>query len=65
MENPVNWIKLAQRFPVRLKITDIDGRYPLRVGGSVSVTVFNDGGWVLDSLAKLWLRIGSYVDYLY
>jgi len=65
VENPVNWFKLVQRFPVRLKITDIDGQYPLRVGGSVSVTVFNDGGWVLDSLAKLWLRIGSYVDYLY
>jgi len=65
VENPTTWIKLAQRFPVRLKIDEDESDYKLRVGGSATVTVFNSGGILLNGLAKLWLRIGSYVDYLY
>lgn len=66
VENPENWFNLSQRFPVRLKITNLDEeKYQLRVGGTVSVAVFTDGGFVLNSLASLWLHIGSIVDYVY
>ena len=35
-----NWVKVTQRFPVRLRIsTDADGLPPLRVGASSSVTI--------------------------
>lgn len=34
-----NWVKVAQRFPVRVRIIDNDPHYPLRVGASASVTV--------------------------
>lgn len=34
-----NWIKVTQRFPVKIRIENIDPRYPLRVGASASVTV--------------------------
>jgi multidrug resistance efflux pump len=66
VKNPGNWVRLAQRFPVRLILTNIDSQYPLRIGGTVSVAVFTtERGVILNNLARLWLRIGSYVNYLY
>ncbi len=66
VEDPENWVKLAQRFPVRLRITNIDhNKYKLRIGGSVSVAVFTGESIILNPLARLWLRIGSVVDFLY
>lgn len=61
-----NWVQLAQRFPVRLKISNIDhNKYKLRIGASVSVAVFTGENVILNPLAKLWLRIGSLVDFVY
>jgi len=65
VQNPQNWVKLSQRFPVRLKLTDLDSEYLLRIGGSASVTVDAGGGFILTGLARLWLRIGSHANYIY
>lgn len=66
VENPETWFSLSQRFPVRLKLTNLDEeKYPLRVGATVSIAVFTDRGIILNSLARLWLRIGSIVNYVY
>ena len=66
VENPENWISLSQRFPVRLRITDLNQeQYQLRIGGSVSVAVYTGRNFILNPLAGLWLRIGSLVDYFY
>jgi hypothetical protein len=51
---------------VRLKIPNIDhDKYKLRIGASVSVAVFTGENFILNPLAKLWLRIGSLVDFVY
>ncbi len=34
-----NWVKVTQRFPVRVDIVDPDPNYPLRVGASSTVTI--------------------------
>ena len=34
-----NWVKVIQRFPVRVDIQNPDPRYPLRIGASSTVTV--------------------------
>jgi membrane fusion protein (multidrug efflux system) len=34
-----NWVKVVQRIPIRVRIEDMDGRPPLRVGMSVTVDV--------------------------
>lgn len=34
-----NWVKVAQRIPVRVRITDPTQQFPLRIGTSASVTV--------------------------
>lgn len=34
-----NWVKVTQRFPVRVNISDLNSNYPLRVGASATVTI--------------------------
>jgi len=34
-----NWVKVTQRFPVKIMITNLSKNFPLRVGASASVTV--------------------------
>ena len=34
-----NWVKVVQRIPMRVRIENIDGKPPLRVGMSVTVDV--------------------------
>lgn len=34
-----NWVKVTQRFPVRIDILDSDAKYPLRMGASCTVVV--------------------------
>lgn len=34
-----NWVKVTQRIPVKIVITDTDAQYPLRVGASSSVKI--------------------------
>jgi membrane fusion protein (multidrug efflux system) len=34
-----NWVKIAQRVPVKIKVLDADPKYPLRIGTSGSVRV--------------------------
>lgn len=34
-----NWVKVTQRVPVRIRVTDVDGNRPLRIGTSAHVTI--------------------------
>ena len=34
-----NWVKIAQRVPVRIKLDSLDPDYPLRIGATATVTV--------------------------
>lgn len=39
-----NWVKVTQRFPVRVRVLREDGAPPLRIGASCSVTIDTTGG---------------------
>jgi membrane fusion protein (multidrug efflux system) len=39
VQQTIDWVRLAQRFPVRVTITDLDPRYPLRSGANAEVTI--------------------------
>lgn len=39
-----NWVKVTQRVPVRILITDADPAHPLRVGTSATVTIDTESG---------------------
>jgi multidrug resistance efflux pump len=39
VEPTLNWVRLAQRFPVRVTLEDRDARYPFRMGETAVVTI--------------------------
>jgi membrane fusion protein, multidrug efflux system len=39
VEPTLNWVRLAQRFPVRVTLEDHDARYPFRMGETAVVTI--------------------------
>jgi membrane fusion protein, multidrug efflux system len=39
IEPTLNWVRLAQRFPVRITLEDRDARYPFRMGETAVVTI--------------------------
>jgi multidrug resistance efflux pump len=41
VEPTLNWVRLAQRFPVRVRLVDVSPETPLRIGQTATVTVFS------------------------
>jgi multidrug resistance efflux pump len=39
----LNWVRLAQRFPVRITLAPFDEKYPYRMGATVTAIVQTDG----------------------
>jgi len=39
VDQTIDWVRLAQRFPVRITITDLDADHPLRSGANAEVTI--------------------------
>lgn len=64
IKSPTDWVTLAKRFPVRLRLT-ADDPPPLRVGGAVTVVIYTSDNPILNGLADLWLWISSEINYLY
>jgi len=65
IQGPTDWVKVAQRFPVRLRLKDSEADLDMRVGGSITVVVFPTGNFVLNGLARTWLNIASLLNYVY
>ena len=38
-----NWVKVTQRVPVRVRVTEVDPKFPLRIGTSATVVVDTSG----------------------
>ena len=64
IQEPKNWIRLAQRFQVRITPELPDG-YPLRVGATASAAVYTHDGYWLNPVTRLWQRVVAKFDYLY
>lgn len=61
--NPQEWLPPAQRFQVRIELTDRD-EVPLRVGATGSVTIFTTSDSPLNPIANAWQRVAAWVNYL-
>jgi len=61
------WLQDAQRFPVRVKLTDERalGRGLIRVGGQADVQFYTEGSSVLNGLGWLWIRLISLLSYVH
>ncbi|MDF1797262.1 MAG: HlyD family secretion protein [Coxiellaceae bacterium] len=59
-----NWVRLAQRFPVEIDIKQ-QPDYPLRVGGTVLVTIYTEKSGFLRWASSVRQRIESWMQYFY
>lgn len=59
------WLRDPQRFPVLIKFSDNDAKGLRRVGSQADVTVYTEGTVVMKALAKLSLRLKSWLSYVY
>lgn len=68
IENNRDWLRQSQRFPVIIAF-DINQNESLRkfirIGGQVEVIGFTEGQDILNSLAKLYIRVMSWFSYAY
>jgi multidrug resistance efflux pump len=60
---PQNWIRLAQRFQVRIA-PELPADKPLRVGGTASVVVYTAEGHWLNGVTEFWQDIEAAFEHL-
>ena len=60
---PKNWIRLAQRFQVRIT-PQLPAGYPLRVGATASVAVYTREEYWLNGVTETWQKIYAALEYL-
>ncbi|MGY5452171.1 HlyD family secretion protein [Agarivorans sp. MS3-6] len=59
------WLRDPQRFPVIIQFSDEDAHGLRRIGAQANVTVYTEGTVVMKTLAKLSLRVKSWLSYVY
>jgi multidrug resistance efflux pump len=59
------WLRDPQRFPIIITIPNYEGGYGLRVNSQVDVVVYTGENPILNPLAALWIRLLSYLSYIY
>lgn len=68
IQNNRDWLRQAQRFPVRVTFDEpppAEVLDQLRVGGQASVIAYTDNHAILRQLGKLYIRVMSYLSYAY
>jgi multidrug resistance efflux pump len=63
LSEPQNWIRLAQRFQVRIT-PDLGPDYPMRVGATASVAVYTREKYWLNWVTEFWQDIEAGLEYL-
>ncbi len=59
------WLREPQRFPVYINFDNDASAGLRREGGQADVIVYTSDGWVINTLGKLWIRLVSWLSYLY
>jgi multidrug resistance efflux pump len=68
IQNDRDWLRQAQRFPIIIGFDagqDDALKRQLRIGGQASVIAYSEGTSVLKLLGKVYIRIASWLSYLY
>lgn len=65
IEGKTGWLREPQRFPVIITIED-DRAYGLRrLGGHADVLVYTSNNWIINPLGWLYIRLLSWLSYVY
>jgi len=65
IEGSKDWVKVSQRFPVRLRLEDPGQEVDMRIGGTITVVVYPTENLALNGLARLWLNIATLLNFVY
>lgn len=66
IDNQRNWLREEQRFAVIIDFSEADlDKSKLRVGSQVSVIVYTGDNGLLNAIGKLYIRLASFLSYLY
>jgi multidrug resistance efflux pump len=65
IETSAGWLRDAQRFPVYIEFDDDSARGNLRLGGQADVQFYSTDNWLLNSLGWLWIRVLSFLSFIY
>lgn len=59
------WLRDAQRFPVIIRFSDDSAHGLRRYGGQADVQIYTGDNSILNALGYLWIRLMSYLSYVY
>jgi multidrug resistance efflux pump len=70
VQSQQGWLRDPQRFPVRIALkeeaSNALGNLPLRNGAQANVLILtNPDSWLLNPIGRAWLRIVSWMSYIY
>ena len=67
VENSRDWLRQAQRFPVAVEINPSEREHlrGVRIGGQADVMVYTGDNVLMNWLGALFIRVMSYLSYLY
>ena len=67
IQNDQNWLRAAQRFPVvvSFKLSEVGDVGLLKVGSQASVVVYTGEHWLMNALARFYVRLISVLTYAY
>jgi multidrug resistance efflux pump len=65
IESSSGWLRDAQRFPVYISFDVDSAKGDLRLGGQADVQFYSTGNWLINSLGWVWIRLLSWLSYIY
>ena len=65
IEGDSGWLRDAQRFPVIINFADDNSKGYRRLGGQADVQIYTGGNWIINALGWIWIRILSWLSYIY
>jgi multidrug resistance efflux pump len=65
VESKSGWLRDAQRFPVIITFDDDSASGLRRLGGQADVLVYTSNNWIINPLGWLYIRLLSWLSYVY
>ena len=65
VEAKSGWLRDAQRFPVIISFEDDEAQGLRRLGGQADVLVYTSNNWIINPLGWLYIRLLSWLSYVY
>ena len=65
IESSSGWLRDAQRFPVYVAFDTEPTKGLLRLGGQADVQFYSTGNWLINSIGWVWIRVLSWLSYIY